>query len=132
MTAKSPLETTANVDALFIRAEHLARDFSLFPEQNRLAAGKHLEGLLEERKVKARLKQLEKLDVDSYVAQVVQPAQHTKRPSAKDVIGRLNGKIIATQEKGPFYSAEIELPFGNERRRVGIIAQERTSANGAW
>lgn len=132
MTAKSPLDTTANVDALFIRAEHLARDFSLFPDQNRLAVGKHLQGLLEERKVKARLKQLQKLDVDSYVAQVVQPAQHTKRPSAKDVIGRLNGKIITSYEKGPFYSAEIELPFDSGRRRVGIIAQERTSANGAW
>lgn len=132
MTAKSPLETTANVDALFIRAEHLARDFSLFPEQDRLAVGKHLQGLLEERKVKARLKQLQKLDVDSYVAQVVQPAQHTKRPSAKDIIGRLNGKIITSREKGPFYSAEIELPFSGGPRRIGIIAQERTSANGAW
>lgn len=131
MTAKSPVDAVS-VDSLFIQAEHLASDFSLFPDQNPLASGKHLAGLVEERKVKARLKQLQKLDVDSYVAEVVQPAQHTKRPTAKEVIGRLNGKIITSQEKGPFYSVEIELPFSSGKRRIGIIAQERSSANGAW
>jgi acetyl/propionyl-CoA carboxylase alpha subunit/acetyl-CoA carboxylase alpha subunit len=132
MTAKSPIDNTVNVDSLFIQAEHLASDFSLFPDQSPLSTGKHLAGLVEERKVKSRLKQLEKLDVDSYIAEVVQPAQHTKRPTAKEIIGRLNGKIITSQEKGPFYSVEIELPFSSGNRRVGIIAQERSSANGAW
>ncbi|MGQ9427337.1 ATP-binding protein [Gilvimarinus sp. F26214L] len=132
MTAKTPLDTASNVDDLFIQAEHLASDFSLFPEQNPLSFGKHLGGLVEERKVKSRLKQLQKLDVDSYVAEVVQPAQHTKRPGAKEIISRLNGKIITTQEKGPFYSVEIELEFSTGKRRIGIIAQERSSANGAW
>ncbi|MCW8195284.1 ATP-grasp domain-containing protein [Proteobacteria bacterium 005FR1] len=132
MTAKSPLDNTASVDSLFIQAEHLASDFSLFPDHNPLATGKHLAGLVDERKVKSRLKQLQKLDVDSYVAEVVQPAQHTKRPTAKEIIGRLNGKIITSQEKGPFYSVEIELPFSSGKRRIGIIAQERSSANGAW
>ncbi|MEX1033375.1 MAG: hypothetical protein WDZ30_08440, partial [Cellvibrionaceae bacterium] len=132
MTAKSPIENTASVDSLFIQAEHLASDFSLFPDHNPLSTGKHLAGLIEERKVKARLKQLQKLDVDSYIAEVVQPAQHTKRPTAQEIIAKLNGKIITTQEKGPFYSVEIELPFSNGKRRIGIIAQDRSSANGAW
>lgn len=132
MTAKSPIDNTASVDSLFIQAEHLASDFSLFPDQSPLSTGKHLAGLVEERKVKSRLKQLQKLDVDSYIAEVVQPAQHTKRPTAKEVIARLNGKVITSQEKGPLYSVEIELPFSGGNRRIGIVAQERSSANGAW
>lgn len=132
MTAKSPIDNTVNVDSLFIQAEHLASDFSLFPDRSTLSTGKHLAGLVEERKVKSRLKQLQKLDVDSYITEVVQPAQHSKRPTAKEIVGRLNGKIITSQEKGPFYSVEIELPFSGGNRRIGIIAQERSSANGAW
>ncbi|GAB1261643.1 ATP-binding protein [Aurantivibrio plasticivorans] len=132
MTAKQKIDQAPSVDTLFIQAENLASNFSLFPDQNPLSAGKHLKGLIEERRVKARLKQLDKLDVDGYIAEVVQPAQHTKRPGAKEIISRLNGKIITSQEKGPFYSAEIELPFSDTTRRIGIVAQERSSANGAW
>ena len=130
-------DSHANVDTLFIQAEHLASDFSLFPEHSPLSSGKRkkeqaLPGLMEEHRVKARLKQLNKLDVDSYIAEVVLPAQHSKRPGAKEIISRLNGKIINSQEKGSFYSAEIEIPFTNGVRRIGIIAQERSAANGAW
>ncbi len=125
-------DTTTSVDNLFIQAENLASDFSLFPDHNPLKAGKHLQGLVDERRVKSRLKQLQKLDVDSYITEVVEPAQHTKRPTAKEIISRLNGKIITSEEEGPFYAVEIELPFKNGRRRVGIIAQERSANNGAW
>ncbi|MGH1471724.1 MAG: biotin carboxylase N-terminal domain-containing protein [Cellvibrionaceae bacterium] len=130
-------DSHVNVDTLFIQAEHLASDFSLFPEHSPLSSSKrtkeqHLPGLIEDRRVRTRLKQLNKLDVDSYIAEVVQPAQHSKRPGAKEIISRLNGKIINSQEKGPFYSAEIEIPFSNGVRRIGIIAQERSASNGAW
>lgn len=131
MTAKTSIDTV-NVDSLFVQAEHLASDFSLFRDNSNLATAKHLDGLVEERKVKSRLLQLKKMAVDEYINDVVLPAQHSKRPGSKEIISRLNGKIISTQEKGPFYSVEIELPFKNGSRRIGIIAQERGAANGSW
>ncbi len=132
MTAKSPVDTAHSVDTLFIEAEHRARDFSLFPDQSTLKTALHLQGLVDERKARSRLKQLQKLNVDEYINEVVLPAQHNKRPGVKEIISRLNGKIITTQESGPFYSVEIEMPFTSGKRRIGIIAQERASANGAW
>ncbi|GAB1263932.1 ATP-binding protein [Aurantivibrio infirmus] len=131
MTAKTSIDTV-NVDSLFIQAEYLASDFSLFRDNSNLATAKHLDGLVEERKLKSRLRQLQKMGVDEYINDVVLPAQHSKRPGAKEIISRLNGKIISTQEKGSFYSVEIELPFKTGNRRIGIIAQERSSANGSW
>lgn len=121
-----------SVDNLFIQAEYLASNFSLFPDHSSMKTAKHLQGLVDERKVRARLKQLQKMDVDTYIAEVVAPTQHTRRPGVKEVVSRLNGKIITVQEKGPFYSVEIEIPFTKGKRRIGIIGQERTSANGAW
>jgi acetyl/propionyl-CoA carboxylase alpha subunit/acetyl-CoA carboxylase alpha subunit len=132
MTAKAPVDSAQSVDSLFIQAEHRARDFSLFPDQSTVKTAIHLQGLVEERKVRSRLKKLQKLSVDDYITEVVLPAQHTKRAGVREIISRLNGKIITSQEKGPFYSVEIELPFSSGKRRIGIIAQERASANGAW
>ena len=128
MTAKSPIDHTQAVDSLFLEAEYRARNFSLFPDKSAEKTALHLQGLVEERKLRSRLKQLQKLSVDEYITEVVLPAQHTKRPGVKDIISRLNGKIITSQEKGPFYSVEIELPFSSGKRRIGIIGGCRRRA----
>ena len=137
---KSKSDTTAtensinDIDSLFVEAEHLASNFSLFRNQNPLALSlaEHLEGLVDNDRIKVRLEEIKKLSVDDYIEQTILPAQHSKRPGAKDVVAALNGKIIVKNEVGPFFSAEIELQFKTSTRRVGIIAQERSAANGSW
>ena len=132
MSGNSKLETTHTIDKLFLQAEHKATNFSLFPNQNPMSLAEHLKGLVDNARIEARLSTIKQLDVDAYIDQTVLPAQHTKRPGAKEIISQLNGRIIHTIENGPFYCVEIELPFTIGMRRIGIIAQERSSSNGAW
>ncbi|MCE2594226.1 ATP-grasp domain-containing protein [Motilimonas cestriensis] len=126
------LEMTKGADPLFIQAEHLAKDFSLFPDDSLPSVVAQLDGLIADDKIQSNLKAIKKLDVDAYIARTVQPAEDNKRPSAKDVISGFNGKIISETSKGPFYCAEMDLDFGGYTRRVGLIAQERSTNNGAW
>ncbi|MDO6638618.1 biotin carboxylase N-terminal domain-containing protein [Shewanella sp. 5_MG-2023] len=131
---KQPVHKTSaqSADPLFLKAEHLAKDFSLFPAHSKQTLAEEIKGLLSEDAIQANLKELSTLDVDSYVAKVIQPTLDKNRPSAKRVIADLKGKLITEFHLGSFYSAEIELNFGSRTRRIGFIAQERTSANGAW
>ena len=99
------------------------RDRSLSDEIN---------GLLDDDDIQSNLKTLAQLDVDGYVAKVIQPTLDKNRPGAKRIIADLKGKMIVEKHNGPFYSAEVELNFGGRSRRIGFIAQERTTANGAW
>lgn len=126
------LEMTKGPDPLFVQAEHLAKDFSLFPDKSLPSVVEKLDGLIDDDKIQANLKAIKKLDVDAYITRTVEPAEDNKRPSAKDVIAGFNGKVITETSQGPFYCAEIDLDFGAGFRRVGIIAQERTTNNGAW
>lgn len=119
-------------DPLFLEAEQVAADFSLFPDRSPVSLAEHLEGLVDNNRIQDRLAAIRKLSVDDYIEQTVQPAQHNRRPGTKDMISGLNGRTINSYEKGPFYAVEIELPFSDGKRRVGIIAQERSSSNGAW
>lgn len=119
-------------DPLFLQAEHLAKDFSLFPKHSKKSLSDEVNGLLDEDSILKNKKELEQLDVDGYVSKVVLPTQDKNRPSAKRVIADLKGKIVAETHIGSFYSAEIELNFGTRVRRIGFIAQERTTSNGAW
>ncbi|WP_335923151.1 biotin carboxylase N-terminal domain-containing protein [Shewanella chilikensis] len=131
---KQPANTTQaqTPDPLFLQAEHLAKDFSLFPEHSKQSLSEEIKGLLDDDAIQSNLKSLAQLDVDGYVAKVIQPTQDKNRPGAKRIIADLKGKMIAESHNGPFYSAEIELNFGGRNRRIGFIAQERTTANGAW
>ncbi|BCV65393.1 carbamoyl phosphate synthase large subunit [Shewanella carassii] len=131
---KQPTNTTQaqTPDPLFLQAEHLAKDFSLFPEHSKQSLSEEIKGLLDDDAIQSNLKSLAQLDVDGYVAKVIQPTQDKNRPGAKRIIADLKGKMIAESHNGPFYSAEIELNFGGRNRRIGFIAQERTTANGAW
>ncbi|MFT5790555.1 MAG: hypothetical protein ACI8SJ_002684, partial [Shewanella sp.] len=135
MTSKNqPANMTQaqTADPLFLKAEHLAKDFSLFPEHSKQTLSEEIKGLLGDDTIQANLKDLAGLDVDGYVTKVIQPTQDKNRPGAKRMIADLKGKLITEIHSGPFYSAEIELNFGSRTRRIGFIAQERTTANGAW
>jgi len=119
-------------DPLFLQAEHLAKDFSLFPKHSKQSLSDEIKGLLNDDAIQANLKDLASLDVDGYVAKVIQPTQDKGRPGAKRIIADLKGRLITETHLGSFYSAEVELNFGSRTRRIGFIAQERTTANGAW
>jgi acetyl/propionyl-CoA carboxylase alpha subunit/heptaprenylglyceryl phosphate synthase len=131
---KQPANKTQalSADPLFLQAEHLAKDFSLFPAHNKQSVSQEVKGLLTEDAIQSNLKSLASLDVDGYVNKVIQPTLDKNRPGAKRMIADLKGKIIAESHIGPFYRAEVELNFGTRTRRIGFIAQERTTANGAW
>lgn len=119
-------------DPLFLHAEHIAKDFSLFPDNSLPSNTEHLEGLIERKRIESNLKAIQKLDVDAYIARTVEPAEDNKRPGVKAIVEGFNGKIITEQLNGAFYSVEMDLDFGGYSRRVGIIGQERSSNNGAW
>ena len=129
-----PTETTQaqNTDVLFIKAEQLAKDFSLFPKHSKQSLSEQVKGLIDDDTIQANLKNLAQLDVDGYVTKVIQPTQDKNRPGAKRIIADLKGKIVTDTLIGSFYSAEVELNFGTRIRRIGFIAQERTTSNGAW
>ena len=55
-------------DSLFIRAEQMAGDFSLFPEKVDPAFANLIEGLVLRKDVQARLDELRALPVDEYQA----------------------------------------------------------------
>ncbi|WP_338591701.1 biotin carboxylase N-terminal domain-containing protein [Shewanella khirikhana] len=133
-TNKQPTNMTQaqKPDPLFLQAEHLAKDFSLFPEHSKQSLSEEIKGLLDDAAIQANLKELANLDVDGYVAKVIQPTQDKGRPGAKRIIADLKGKVITETHMGSFYSAEVDLNFGSRVRRVGFVAQERTTANGAW
>ncbi|WOT05599.1 ATP-binding protein [Shewanella youngdeokensis] len=135
MTSKNqPVNTTQaqTADPLFLKAEQLAKDFSLFPEHSKQTLSEEIKGLLGDDEIQANLNELAGLDVDGYVTKVIQPTQDKNRPGAKRIIADLKGKLITETHIGAFYSAEVELNFGSRTRRIGFIAQERTTANGAW
>ncbi len=128
----SQFEVNNIADPLFLHAEHIAKDFSQFPDNSLPSNTDRLQGLIERQRIQSNLATIKKLDVDAYIARTVQPAEDNKRPGAKDIVSGFNGKIVTEQLNGAFYSAEMELDFGGYTRRIGIIAQERSSNNGAW
>lgn len=91
-----------------------------------------IEGLLQPGEVRQKIKELRKLDVDTYIQRVVGPSENQKRPSAPEVIRQLGGKLVSEENDGPFYSAELEFEFSGQKRRLGFIAQNHKSQNGVW
>ena len=119
-------------DELFVSAEKIAKDFSLFPADEEFVISRHVEGLLSEEAVDERLVAISSMTVDEYIASTVQPAEDPSRPALREILKNLNGRVIQERSQGSFYSAEMELDFGEGFRRVGIIGQDRTSNNGSW
>ncbi len=122
----------SGLDQLFIKAEELANDFSLFPNSGEVKPDKNLEGLVEDNKVDSILKGLRNLKVDKYIEKTVQPTEDKSRISARAVLKMFDGEIIKEQAHGPLYVVEMFLNFASHKRRVGFIAQDRNVANGVW
>ncbi|MCB1692352.1 MAG: ATP-grasp domain-containing protein [Pseudomonadales bacterium] len=122
-------QETASVDQLYLLAENLAQDFSLFPRRKPASV---IKGLLTEQQIEARLERLRKMDVDAYIAATVSPCEEASRPGSREIIRALDIKIVREISDGPFYAVEAEMEFGDIVRRVGFITQDRAHASGVW
>jgi acetyl/propionyl-CoA carboxylase alpha subunit/acetyl-CoA carboxylase alpha subunit len=115
-------------DRLYLIAESLAQDFSLFPTAE---SQERLPGLLSPRDILRQKQRLANLDVDAYIEAVVARAEDPGRTAAPVVIRQL-GRVVEEVSDGPFYAATVEMDFDGEPRLVGFIAQDRSSRNGVW
>ena len=118
-------------DHLFLIAESLAQDFSLFPDQG-VGGRRAMRGLLGEADIARRCEALANMDIDSYIEAVVAGAEDPRRPAAPEIVRRLGDEISSEVRDGPFYSALVRMDFNGEARQVGFIAQDRASKNGVW
>jgi acetyl/propionyl-CoA carboxylase alpha subunit len=115
-------------DRLYLIAESLAQDFSLFPRTDR---DEVLPGCLGRREIVRRADHLSRLDVDGYIEAVVSAAEDPARTPAPVVIRQL-GRVLMEEAEGPFYAAVLEMAFEGDAREVGFIAQDRSYRNGEW
>ena len=119
----------ASVDQLYLAAETLAQDFSLFPRKETAAV---IKGLLTEQQIEIEVERLRGMDVDAYIAAAVSPAEEGTRAGAKEIIQALDVPILSEMQDGPFYTAVVEMNFNGIKRQVGLIAQDRAFASGVW
>lgn len=119
----------AAVDQLYLNAETLAKDFSLFPRKEPAAVVK---GLLTEGQIEQALDNLRNMEVDAYIAATVAPTEESTRPGSKEIIRALDVPMFNEIENGPLYCAELEFDFDGTPRRVGFITQNRAHATGVW
>ncbi|HJP52531.1 MAG TPA: hypothetical protein QF611_15985, partial [Pseudomonadales bacterium] len=98
----------SSVDQLYLIAESLSQDFSLFPQKETAAV---IRGLLSEQQIEIEVERLHNMDVDAYIAATVSPGEEASRPGARNIIESLDAPIINEVQNGPFYSAELELLF---------------------
>jgi acetyl/propionyl-CoA carboxylase alpha subunit len=122
----------AEGDRLFLIAESLAQDFSLFPSSGATGIEHHVRGLLSRAQIARQLELLNNLDIDSYIESVVAKAEDPGRIDAPTIIRQLGGRIHDEKVDGPFYSAMLEMDFDGETRTVAFIAQDRSVRNGVW
>ena len=118
-------------DRLFVIAERLAQDFSLFASPDAAGPGT-MRGLLMEADVVRRREALANMDIDSYIESVMAGAQDSRRAAAPEVIRRLGDEMSGEVSDGPFYSAFVRMDFHGASRLVGFIAQDRSVNNGVW
>ncbi len=126
------MQSPSTTDQLFLIAESLAQDFSLFRDREQSNVEDHVRGLLPRKEVARRCAALDELDIDAYIERCVSPAGDPGRMAAPAVIAALGGRIRGEQADGPFYSAIVTLDFGDDERDVGFIAQDRRVRNGEW
>lgn len=118
--------------SLFKDVERRANNLSLNGTKHPFKWHENISGLLSPERVDATRQALKKLAVDDYVAQVLDPAESASRPSAKEVVAKLRGKIHSEFELGPLYSVELSLEHQEQTRRMAFIVQDRSVANGVW
>lgn len=122
-------QESASVDQLYLLAESLAQDFSLFPRKQPSSV---IKGLLSTQQIERRLEQLRNMDVDAYIAATVSPGEEASRPGSREIIKSFGIPIQREVQNGPLYAAEMILDFGESSRRVGFITQDRAHASGVW
>ena len=116
----------AEGDRLFLIAESLAQDFSLFPSSGSTGIEHHVRGLLSRAQIARQLELLNNLDIDSYIESVVAKAEDPGRIDAPTIIRQLGRTVHDERIDGPFYSAMVEMDFDGESRTVAFIAQDRS------
>ncbi|UZE95068.1 ATP-binding protein [Alkalimarinus alittae] len=67
-----------------------------------------------------------------YQQQVLIPAESSDRSSVIKLIAEISERIISETKEGPLYIAEVELSYGAQTVRLGIVAQNRQINNGVW
>jgi acetyl/propionyl-CoA carboxylase alpha subunit/acetyl-CoA carboxylase alpha subunit len=121
----------ADTDLFFQEAERLATDASLAPGSGGLRP-KATEGLLDDKAIQTICDELKSLSIDDYIERTVMPSEDKSRPSVKTILKRLEMIFLKEVSEGPLYAAEVLVDFKGDKRRIGIIAQERSVANGVW
>ncbi len=117
-------------DRLYLIAESLAKDFSLFP--NVSLEQQPIPGLLSQAQIDRENEALAKLDTDAYIEAVVAQANDQTRTPAPEIIKQL-GKVIDEVSNGPYYHATVLMEFAEDTTRmVGFVAQDRSKALGSW
>ena len=117
-------------DRLYLIAESLAKDFSLFPDVNQ--EEKPIPGLLSQEEIDRINEQLLNLDTDAYIESVVDNANDQTRTPAPDIIRQL-GRVVDEESLGPYFEATVVLDFGEgQSRLVGFVAQDRSKDLGSW
>ena len=122
-------EKSASVDQLYLLAESLSQDFSLFPNKKPASV---IGGLLTESEIHQRVEALKAMDVDNYIAATIAPCEEASRPSAREVIEAMDVPVVWEVSNGSLYAAEVDMDFGEATRRVAFITQDRSSASGVW
>ena len=115
-------------DRLYLIAENLAQDFSLFPTTD---AEVPLRGLIPASRVLRQKEHLAGLEVDEYIEAVLARAEDPKRTPAPVVIRQL-GRVISETSEGAYFDAVVEMDFDGTARSVAFVAQDRSVANGSW
>ena len=129
---KSNSDKDSETDLLFLKAEQLANEFSLFPNVGKSRQDPKLSGVLNNYTIDTTAKRLRKLKVDKYIEKTVLPAELKSRPGARSILKKIGGEIIQEISMGPLYALEVKLSLDGPTRRVGFLTQERTSNNGVW
>ncbi|MEQ8692234.1 MAG: carboxyl transferase domain-containing protein, partial [Pseudomonadales bacterium] len=117
-------------DRLYLIAESLAKDFSLFPEVQKEEIP--IPGLLSEDEIDQLNDHLISLDTDAYIEAVVDRANDQSRTPAPRIIAQL-GRVKEEESNGPYYQATVVMDFGDgQNRLIGFVAQDRSKNLGSW
>ena len=119
----------SSVDELYLKAEELSQDFSLFPRKE---PASFVKGLLTESQIDSALDGLRGMEVDEYIASTVAPTEDSKREGSKQIIKALDFQISNEVEEGPLYCAEVLFKHNEQQRVFGFITQNREYNSGVW
>ena len=125
-------KSKANSSSLFLSVEQAVKDFGVGSGKRPFDWNGKVDNLLTPRALQKELGTLKNLSVDDYIARVLEPAESTGLVSARNVVRMFNGKTYNEVDMGPLYAVEIAMSTPKGSRRIGIIAQNRSVANGVW